>query len=74
MLVTGVFVIEIVFSLPGVSKLFTQSASNALFFAPDVSATMGFAVYGTLMVLPLMVTLDFLQAVIDPRIREEVLL
>jgi peptide/nickel transport system permease protein len=74
-LVTGVFVVEIVFSLPGVSKLLTQQApAYAFLVAPDVSAMMGFAVYGMLMVLPLMVILDFLQAVIDPRIREGVLL
>ncbi|MFN2270519.1 MAG: ABC transporter permease [Anaerolineae bacterium] len=73
-LVTGVFVVEIVFSLPGVSKPLTQPAlAGAFFFAPDVAAMMGFAVYGMFMVLPLMVILDFLQAVIDPRIREGVL-
>jgi peptide/nickel transport system permease protein len=73
-LVTGVFVVEIVFSLPGISKPLTQSAQTYTFLiAPDISAMMGFAVYGMLMVLPLMVILDFLQAVIDPRIREGVL-
>ena len=73
-LVTGVFIVEIVFSLPGVSRLLIQPApAYAFLIAPDVSAMMGFAVYGMLMVLPLMVILDFLQAVIDPRIREGVL-
>jgi ABC-type dipeptide/oligopeptide/nickel transport system permease component len=31
---------------------------------------MGFAVYGVLLVLPLMFILDVLQAFIDPRLRE----
>ncbi|MBN1177862.1 MAG: ABC transporter permease [Anaerolineae bacterium] len=73
-LVTGVFVIEVIFSLPGVSEPLTQSAQvYASFFAPDVAVAMGFAVYGVLMVLPLMIVLDFLQAMVDPRIREGVL-
>jgi peptide/nickel transport system permease protein len=73
-LVTGVFVIEVIFSLPGVSEPLTRSVQvYALFFVPDIAGAMGFAVYGVLMVLPLMIVLDLLQALVDPRIREEVL-
>lgn len=69
-LVTGVFVVEIIFALPGVSEPLTKSSSMYVSFMPDIPATMGFAVYGVLLVLPLMLVLDVLQALIDPRIRE----
>jgi peptide/nickel transport system permease protein len=69
--VTGVFIIETIFALPGVSE--PLSGSTVYTFGslvPDIPATMGFAVYGILLVLPLMLVLDFMQALIDPRIRE----
>ncbi len=69
-LVTGVFVVEVIFGLPGVSGLLNASPGNMRLFVPDVAATMGFAVYGVLLVLPLMFILDVLQAFIDPRLRE----
>jgi ABC-type dipeptide/oligopeptide/nickel transport system permease component len=34
---------------------------------------MGFAVFGVLLVLPLMLLLDLLQAILHPRIRKETL-
>jgi ABC-type dipeptide/oligopeptide/nickel transport system permease component len=69
-LVTGVFVVEVIFAQPGVSALLGASTRNFGSFMPDVAATMGFAVYGVLLVLPLMFILDVLQALIDPRLRE----
>ncbi len=69
-LVTGVFVVEVIFSLPGVSAPLTISTRYAGMLIPDIAATMGFAVYGILLVLPLMFVLDVLQMVIDPRLRE----
>jgi ABC-type dipeptide/oligopeptide/nickel transport system permease component len=65
-LVMGVFVVEVVFNLPGVSELIANAVGNQ----PDVPIAMGFAVYCVLLVLPLMLTLDILQGIIDPRIRE----
>ena len=65
-LIMGVFVVEIVFDFPGVSELITWSMS----YRPDAPAAMGFAVYSVLLVLPIMLALDVLQAVVDPRIRE----
>ncbi|MBN1260206.1 MAG: ABC transporter permease [Anaerolineae bacterium] len=67
-LVTGVFVVEVVFGIAGVSELVTGS----LWFVPDLPVAMGFSVYSVLLVLPLMLILDILQAVVDPRIREGV--
>ena len=68
-LIMGVFVIEAVFGIPGVSELIT----DAMRFYPDVPTAMGFAVYSVLLVLPLMLILDILQGVVDPRIREGIL-
>jgi ABC-type dipeptide/oligopeptide/nickel transport system permease component len=63
-LVTGVFVVEVIFVLPGVSEIIVRSSGA------DIPAAMGFAVYAVLLVLPLMLILDVLQAAVDPRVRE----
>ena len=65
-LIMGVFVVEVVFNLPGVSELIANAVGNQ----PDVPIAMGFAVYCVLLVLPLMLILDILQGITDPRIRE----
>jgi len=64
-LITGVYVVEVVFGWPGVSKLITYSM-----WQPDVALAAGFAVYSVLSVLSVMVLLDIIQAVVDPRLRE----
>jgi len=64
-LITGVYVVEVVFGWPGVSKLITDSM-----WQPDVALAAGFAVYSVLAVLSLMVLLDIIQAIVDPRLRE----
>jgi peptide/nickel transport system permease protein len=66
-LVTGVFVVEAVFDFPGVSELIIKTMG----YAPDAPMAMGFAVYSILVVLLVMFVLDVLQAIINPRIREE---
>jgi ABC-type dipeptide/oligopeptide/nickel transport system permease component len=65
-LLTGVYVIEIIFGWPGVSKLITQTNP----WSPDVALAAGFAVYSVLAVLSIMILLDILQAIADPRFRE----
>ena len=65
-LVSGVFVVEIIFNFHGVSELITFSLNQV----PDAPIILGFAVYTIIMVLILMLVMDLLQAVIDPRIRE----
>ena len=65
-LVTGVFVVEVVFAFPGVSEPIT----NSLAHLPDTAMAMGFAVYSVMVVLPLMLILDVLQVFVDPRMRE----
>lgn len=64
-LVTGVYIVEVVFGWPGVSKLITSSM-----WQPDASLAAGFAVYSVLVVLLVMILLDVVQAIADPRIRE----
>ncbi len=69
-LVTGVFVVEVVFGFHGISELIT----DALVGNPDVYLAVGFAVFSVLLVLPIMLILDIIQAVVDPRIREGIAL
>lgn len=64
-LITGVYVVEVVFGWPGVSKLITYSI-----WQPDVALAAGFAVYSVLSVLSVMILLDIIQAAVDPRLRE----
>ena len=68
-LVTGIYVVEIIFNFKGVSEMITEAAR---FSALDVAAALGFAVYSTLLVLVIMLLLDILQAVFDPRLRERI--
>ena len=66
-IITGVFVVERVFDLKGLSGLLVGSFVGA----PDAPMTLGFAVYSTLLVLPIMFVLDLFRGVIDPRLRED---
>jgi ABC-type dipeptide/oligopeptide/nickel transport system permease component len=66
-LVTGTFVVEIVFGFPGISAPITVVAAQN---SADVALAMGLAVYSVLLVLPLMLVLDVILAIVDPRIRE----
>jgi peptide/nickel transport system permease protein len=68
-LFTSVFVVEIIFGLRGVSSLIVES----LTYTPDAPTLLGFAVYSVIVVLLLMLVLDLLMAVLDPRVREEVI-
>jgi peptide/nickel transport system permease protein len=68
-LFTSVFVVEIIFSFRGVSSLVVAS----LTYTPDAPTLLGFAVYSVIVVLILMLVLDLLMALLDPRVREEVI-
>ncbi len=67
-LITGVFVIEVIFSLRGLSELITKGIGA---FTPDTPLALGFAVYSVLLVLPIMVVLDLIKALVNPIVREE---
>jgi peptide/nickel transport system permease protein len=68
-ILTGAFIVEIIYNMHGVSEVLTLSMQSV----PDAPAALGFAVYSVVMVLTLMLVIDVLQAILDPRIREEVL-
>ena len=65
-LITGVYVVEVVFNWPGVSMLITKTV-----WEPDVTLAAGFAVYSVLAVLAVMFLLDIIQLIVDPRLRAE---
>lgn len=66
-LVSGVYVIERVFNLHGVSELITGTGLTSFGDAP---LALGFAVYSVCVVLIVMFVLDLAQAIVDPRLRE----
>jgi ABC-type dipeptide/oligopeptide/nickel transport system permease component len=66
-LVTGVYVIERIFNLNGVSDLITHYGP----MVPDAPAVLGFSIYSTFIVLILMLILDILQVILLPHIKEE---
>lgn len=68
-LLTGIFVVEIIFSFRGVSSTISSMASSI----PDAPLAVGFSVYCILAVLVLSFLLDILQAWLDPRYREGIL-
>ncbi len=68
-LLGGVYIVEIIFGIHGVSQLITASLAQGI---PDAPAALGFTVYNVIAVLLLMFVLDVLQAIVDPRIREKI--
>ena len=66
-LLTGVFVVEILFNIHGISDIAVRSMA----YIPDTPAAIGFAIYNVIVVLILMGILDLVQASLDPRIREK---
>ena len=68
-LLTGIFVIELIYNINGVSEVIAKAMRGV----PDATASLGFAIYSAIMVLTLMFVLDIIQAAFDPRVREEVL-
>jgi peptide/nickel transport system permease protein len=65
-LVTGVFVVEVVFDFNGLSELLVHAFQSA----PDAPMAVGLSVFSILLVLPIMLVLDVIQAIVDPRVRE----
>ena len=65
-LLTGVFVVEIIFNFHGISYILVKSMQ----YIPDAPAALGFAIYNVIVVLLFMGILDLLQFILDPRVRE----
>jgi ABC-type dipeptide/oligopeptide/nickel transport system permease component len=68
-IVTGVYVVEVIFLLNGISNVIVVAMS----IQPDAPAVLGFAVYSVILIITLMLILDILQVLVDPRMREETL-
>jgi peptide/nickel transport system permease protein len=66
-LVTGVFIVEIIYNIHGVSDMVVRSMLGIA----DAQAALGFALYSVIIVLLLMFVLDVMQAIFDPRLRED---
>jgi peptide/nickel transport system permease protein len=66
--VTGVFVVERIFIIPGVSDILFRHSS----YLPDAVSVIGFAFYCVLMVLIIMLILDLMNAAVNPLISREV--
>ncbi len=66
-LLTGVFVVEIIFNFHGISYIIVRSMQ----YVPDAPAALGFAIYNVIVVLIFMGILDLLKFILDPRVREE---
>jgi peptide/nickel transport system permease protein len=68
-LLGGVYIVEVIFSVKGLSLMITSSLAEQ---TADTAAALGFVVYNVIAVLILMFILDVLQAIFDPRLREKV--
>jgi peptide/nickel transport system permease protein len=68
-LMTGVYIVERIFVFPGISEIITRAIQVA---GSDIVSSLGFSIYSTLIVLPLMFGMEIVQAIVDPRIREGV--
>jgi peptide/nickel transport system permease protein len=66
-LLTGVFVVEIIFNFHGISGLAVASMQHT----PDAPAALGFTIYSVLVVVILMAVLDLLQVLINPQMSEK---
>ena len=65
-LVTGSFVVERIYNIHGVSEVVMSGLLNL----PDAAAALGYTVYNVIVVLAVMLALDILRALVDPRARE----
>jgi len=68
-LFTSIFIVEQLFDRKGVSSLVLDFNMAT----PDAPILLGFAVYSVIVVLILMLILDLIVAILDPRVREGVL-
>ena len=63
-LITGSFVVESIFSIPGIGREFTNAISNR-----DYTVVLGFSVFIGAIITVANLAVDLLCSVIDPRIR-----
>lgn len=63
-LLTGSFVVERIFALPGMGKFFIQSITNR-----DYTAIMGFTIFYAVLLVVMVFIVDIVYSIIDPRIK-----
>lgn len=68
-ILTGVFIVEIIFTINGVSAVIVKAMRSG----PDAPAALGFSIYSVLLVIGLMFILDIVIALVDPRVRDGIL-
>lgn len=68
-LFTSLFIVEIIFDFKGVSSLVVDFSMPA----PDAPMLLGFSIYSVMATLILMLVLDLIMALFDPRLREGVI-
>jgi ABC-type dipeptide/oligopeptide/nickel transport system permease component len=64
-IITGTFVIEIIFSIPGIGRYFVQSVSSR-----DYSVVMGITVLTSIVIVLANLVVDILYGILDPRTRD----
>jgi ABC-type dipeptide/oligopeptide/nickel transport system permease component len=64
-IITGTFVIEIIFSIPGIGRYFVQSVSSR-----DYSVVMGITVLTSVIIILANLVVDILYGILDPRTRD----
>jgi ABC-type dipeptide/oligopeptide/nickel transport system permease component len=64
-IITGTFVIEIIFSIPGIGRYFVQSVSSR-----DYSVVMGITVLTAFIIVLANLVVDILYGILDPRTRD----
>ena len=65
LIITGTFVIEFIFSIPGIGRYFINSVSNR-----DYSVVMGITVLTSIIIVIANLFVDIMYGVLDPRTRE----
>lgn len=65
-LLSGSFVIETIFQIPGLGRFFVQAAFNR-----DYTMILGTVLFYAFLILVFNLTVDLIEAFLDPRIREE---
>jgi oligopeptide transport system permease protein len=65
-LLTGSFVIEFIFQIPGLGVFFINSALNK-----DITMTVGLAVLYAAVLIGLNLLVDFIYMLLDPRVKYE---
>jgi ABC-type dipeptide/oligopeptide/nickel transport system permease component len=65
LIITGTFIIEFIFSIPGMGRYFINSVS-----ARDYSVVMGITVLTSVIIVVANLFVDIMYGVLDPRTRE----